>query len=115
MPNASATDAGDTDAGHSSTRVTTAAAAKPQTMPTRPPQQLSATASTRNCSSTSRRLAPTARRSPISRVRSLTETSITFMIPIPPTTSEIAAIAASSAVMVVPARCSVPLISSRLT
>ena len=37
------------------------------------------------------------------------------MIPMPPTISEMAAIAASKAVIVVPARCSVPLISSRLT
>ena len=37
------------------------------------------------------------------------------MMPMPPTTSEIAAMAASSAVIVVPARWSVPLISSRFT
>jgi len=40
----------------------------------------------------SRRLAPKARRMPISRVRSVTVASIMFMMPIPPTTSEIAAI-----------------------
>ena len=34
-------------------------------------------------------VAPTATRTPISRVRSVTETSITFMMPIPPTRSEI--------------------------
>ena len=35
--------------------------------------------------------APTAMRRPISRVRSVTETSMIFMIPTPPTTSEIMA------------------------
>ena len=35
--------------------------------------------------------APTAMRRPISRVRSVTETSMMFMIPTPPTTSEIMA------------------------
>ena len=33
-------------------------------------------------------LAPTAMRRPISRVRSVTETSMMFMIPMPPTSSE---------------------------
>jgi hypothetical protein len=37
-----------------------------------------------------RALAPTARRIPISRVRSVTLTSITFVTPIAPTTSETA-------------------------
>ena len=43
-------------------------------------------------------LAPIALRMPISRVRSRTETSMMFMIPIPPTTSEIEAIPARSTV-----------------
>ena len=38
------------------------------------------------------RLAPSARRMPISRVRSVTLASMMFMMPIPPTNSEIAAI-----------------------
>ena len=42
--------------------------------------------------------APTALRMPISRVRSRTDTSMMFMIPIPPTTSEIEAIPPSSRV-----------------
>ncbi len=45
----------------------------------------STTASTRNCVSTSRPSAPIARRMPISRVRSVTETSMMFMMPMPPT------------------------------
>ncbi len=54
-------------------------------MPTRPPSSDSTTASTRNCSSTSRSSAPMARRMPISRVRSVTDTSMMFMMPMPPT------------------------------
>ena len=38
-----------------------------------------------------RPLAPTAMRMPISRVRSVTDTSRMFMMPMPPTSSEIAA------------------------
>ena len=40
-----------------------------------------------------------ARRMPISRVRSVTDTSMMFMMPMPPTSSEIDAIAASSSVI----------------
>ena len=40
----------------------------------------------------SRRLAPSARRMPISRVRSVTVASMMFMMPMPPTTSDMAAI-----------------------
>src|SRR5688572_2022520 len=64
-------------------------------MPVAPPTRLMTTASIRNCSSTSKPRAPTARRSPISRVRSVTDTSMMFMMPMPPTTSETEAIAAS--------------------
>lgn len=49
------------------------------------------TASIRNCCKTSLARAPTAMRMPISRVRSVTDTSIIFITPIPPTTSEITA------------------------
>ena len=44
------------------------------------------------------RLAPTALRMPISRVRSVTDTSMMFITPIPPTSSEIAATSPSSVV-----------------
>jgi len=44
---------------------------------------------------TSRCLAPRARRIPISLVRSVTETSIIFMIPMPPTASEMKAMTPS--------------------
>ena len=45
-------------------------------------------------------LAPTAMRTPISRVRSVTLTSMMFMMPMPPTSSEMAAMPASSRVRV---------------
>ena len=44
----------------------------------------------------SRSVAPTAILMPISRVRSVTETSMMFMMPMPPTTSDIKAIEPSS-------------------
>ena len=44
----------------------------------------------------SRVRAPTAMRRPISRVRSVTETSMMFMMPMPPTSSDTEATAASS-------------------
>ena len=49
-----------------------------------PPIADSSTASSRNCRSTSRRRAPMASRTPISRVRSVTLISITLAIPMPP-------------------------------
>ena len=63
------------------------------TMPTMPPSAESTTASIRNCSSTSRSSAPMARRRPISRVRSVTLTSMMFMMPMPPTSRLTAATA----------------------
>ena len=44
--------------------------------------------------------APSALRSPISRIRSVTDTSMMFMTPIPPTSSEMAAMPASNTVRV---------------
>ncbi len=64
-------------------------------MPTTPPAAASVTASTRNCVRMSLVFAPAACRSPISRVRSVTDTSMMFMMPIPPTMSETDAMAAS--------------------
>ena len=46
------------------------------------------------------RRAPIAIRMPISRVRSVTETSRMFMMPMPPTSSEIDATVASSSAMI---------------
>ena len=48
-------------------------------------------ASVRNCISTFCRVAPMALRMPISRVRSVTETNMMFMMPMPPTSSEMPA------------------------
>ena len=53
------------------------------------------------------RVAPIAMRMPISRVRSVTETSMMFMMPMPPTSSEIAAMPTSSSVSVVENCCAV--------
>ena len=53
-----------------------------------------------NCSMMSRMRAPVAMRIPISRVRSTTLTSMMFMTPMPPTSSEIAATVPSSKVKV---------------
>ena len=72
----------------------------PSSTPAAPPTRLSITDSPRNWSWIASSVAPTATRTPISRVRSVTETSITFMIPIPPTMSEIDAMATSSSVSV---------------
>ncbi len=70
-----------------------AAQARPSATPMTPPAWPSSDASTRNC----RRIpgvAPSALRRPISRIRSVTETSMMFITPMPPTSSEIAAIPA---------------------
>src|SRR6516162_10071999 len=63
----------------------------PATMPSTPPKALIENDSMMNWLRMSRRVAPTARRTPISRVRSSTVASMMFMIPIPPTRSEIPA------------------------
>ena len=57
-------------------------------------------ASTRNWRRITRGVAPSALRRPISRIRSVTETSMMFMTPIPPTSNETAAIPPSSTVSV---------------
>ena len=57
-------------------------------------------ASTKNCLLMSLFLAPMAFRKPISRVRSVTVVNIIFIMPIPPTTSEIPATAAKRVVKV---------------
>ena len=73
------------------------ATAKPTATPIAPPPVHKATASITNWVRMSRGLAPIASLSPISRVRSVTDTSMMFMMPIPPTISETQATAASSA------------------
>ena len=69
-------------------------------MPNTPPSRHTSTASIKNCWRISAWRAPTAMRTPISRVRSVTETSMMFITPMPPTISEMRAIAEISSVMV---------------
>ena len=64
------------------------AASDPSRMPMRPPSVDSVIDSVSTCDMMSLRLAPSALRSPISRVRSLTTISMMFMITMPPTTSD---------------------------
>ena len=61
----------------------------PIRIPMVPPTSVSTTASSRNCSRTSARRAPIALRTPISCVRSVTEISMMFITPIPPTSNPI--------------------------
>ena len=68
-------------------------AATPMPMPMEPPRRLIKMDSMRNCKRMSRPRAPMAMRSPISLVRSVTETYMMFMIPIPPTNKLIPAMA----------------------
>ena len=54
----------------------------------KPPKRQMLAASIRNCSRMLLRLAPMALRTPISRVRSATDTNMMFMMPMPPTNSD---------------------------
>ena len=58
-------------------------------IPIRPPMRQMEADSSRNCSRMLRCLAPIALRMPISFVRSVTDTNMIFMTPMPPTNSEI--------------------------
>src|SRR6266540_2911233 len=87
-------------AGTGERRPTTRPTAIPRRIPITPPVTVRAIASSRNWRSTSRVRAPTALRSPISRVRSETLTSMMFITPTPPTSSEIPAIEASTMVRI---------------
>ncbi len=75
-------------------------APKPSATPSTPPNEASSTASMMNCMSTRPRRAPSALRRPISRVRSVTATSMMFITPMPPTTSAKAHIKRPAAVTV---------------
>ena len=89
--------AGSSTTGHPAPCATMEATAKPTATPMAPPPVHKATASITNWVRMSRGLAPIASRSPISRVRSVTDTSMMFIMPIPPTISETQATAASRA------------------
>ena len=68
-------------------RRTSNARPTPVSMPMTPPRPVSVAASIRNCVIISFFLAPHALRMPISRVRSVTDTSIIFITPMPPMSS----------------------------
>ena len=72
----------------------------PTTIPIAPPTREMTMASIKNCVIIVRYVAPKALRTPISRVRSVTDTSMIFIIPMPPTNKEIAATAPRNKVMV---------------
>ncbi len=63
----------------------TSAISDPSEMPTMPPMAHSTIASSVNCRRMVRFVAPMALRMPISRVRSVTDTSMMFITPTPPT------------------------------
>ena len=68
-------------------------AAMPSTTPMTPPIRQRITLSVINCMRMADAGAPSALRVPISRVRSVTETIMMFITPMPPTSSEMAAMA----------------------
>ena len=70
-----------------SSRVTAWPAPIPTRIPITPPIPVSVAASIKNCTRMSPRVAPNAFRTPISRVRSVTETIMIAITPIPPTSS----------------------------
>ena len=86
--------------GKWATPFTTRAAPTPKTTPIKPPVTLIRMDSIRNCARMSMPFAPILMRRPISRVRSVTLTYMMFMIPMPPTSSEIPATAANSTVII---------------
>ena len=75
-------------------------AAQPTTMPMRPPTMPSTIDSIMNCIMMFWNVAPSALRMPISRVRSVTDTIMMFMMPMPPTSSEMLAIAPKRTVII---------------
>ncbi len=84
-PRPSANDHQGSDTGKPDTRFTSKPMALPISTPSKPPTLVSTAASMRNCTRISRRRAPMALRTPISRVRSVTEIVMMAITPIPPT------------------------------
>ena len=74
-----------------STRLAAMLTMYPSTMPRAPPRAEVVAASVTNWARMTRSLAPRALRMPISFVRSVTDTSMMFMMPMPPTSSEMLA------------------------
>ena len=90
-PNATAIEEPVTTVDQPATEAMTRERLKPKAIPINPPRIEIITASVRNCSTMSPWRAPIARRMPISRVRSKTVASMMFMMPMPPTSSEMPA------------------------
>jgi hypothetical protein len=78
--------------GHPAYAATTRASTMPMMIPAMPPIREMANDSITNWARMSLRVAPMARRTPISRVRSSTLASMMFMMPMPPTSREMPAI-----------------------
>ena len=84
-----------------SSRPASLVASVPKAMPMMPPMPQSMAASMRNWVTMLLRSAPIARRMPISLVRSVTVTSMMFMMPMPPTSRLIAAMPPSTTLIMV--------------
>ncbi len=89
VPKAISTQVGCRRAGNGEKALIRKARPPPMPMPRRPPAPVRVMASVRNCQRMSRRVAPRALRTPISRVLSVTETSMMFISPTPPTSRPI--------------------------
>ena len=92
------TEYSNTDTGHPSKELRTKETPIPNPTPIMPPDTLIIIDSIRNWNNICRPLAPIDIRKPISLVRSVTETYMMFMIPMPPTSKEIPPIQAKSIV-----------------
>src|SRR2546426_2603040 len=84
-PSAATMDHSGTWAGIGVSRETPKASRPPTSIPAAPPTRVRVEASTRNCHRIARRVAPSALRTPISRVRSVTEIIMIATTPTPPT------------------------------
>ena len=102
-----------TDTGHPKSERSANAAPTPKATPIIPPETLMMIDSIKNWNNICLPLAPMDIRKPISRVRSVTETYMIFMIPIPPTNREIPPIQAKSIVKTFVAIVNTELISSK--
>src|SRR5215218_2466982 len=90
------TEDGATSVGHLNNRLMSHELIIPRPTPIMPPVMLIKIASTKNCNKMSLPLAPMDMRKPISLVLSVTETYMMFMMPIPPTINDMAAMAANN-------------------
>ena len=99
--------------GVSVMREMTCAMMIPTMIPRIPPSDVRAADSVRNCMRIRRFRAPSAFFKPISLVRSVTETSMMFMTPMPPTSSAIEATQMSSRLVLDASSCLLRAFSSR--